>query len=134
MKPINILNFLLTRIEEEEQLALLASTGPWTYSNIESVGGGTIYDESRQIITLVFEHPDAHDGTIVRQLLKPEADANGRYVSTNNPDRALRDCKARRGTVLAASQNPDDTGLELACKLMATVYADHEQYQAEWAV
>src|SRR5690606_12435104 len=45
-KRMNIVDFLLARIAEDEAAAHAASPGGWQYSTVESVAGGTLYDES----------------------------------------------------------------------------------------
>jgi hypothetical protein len=80
----------VTTTDDLARLSSAASSGPWTYSDVDSVGGGTIYDTTRSVADVVYEQPEDHDGTIVRHLLSPEADANGALiVASVNYVRAL---------------------------------------------
>jgi hypothetical protein len=68
------------------------------------------------------------------------------HVVRWQPDRVLAECAAKRAIVEAyAEEVPDgrlsfgeDEGrgeaLAYVCKALATVYADHEDYQPEWRV
>ena len=69
---MTITEFLLARIAEDEAIAQKASPGGWTYGDVASVAGGSLYDETRMIADILFEQPEDHDGMIVRHLLVPE--------------------------------------------------------------
>lgn len=146
---LTITDFLLARIAEDEQVAAAASPSPWQFGGIDSVGGGGIYDQSRVIANVAYEQPSSHDGTIVRHLLAPEADANGAHIVRFDPARALAECKAKRAIVELAGEA---TGLDMAVDNdrlvgvrdwpyvgdlilahLAAVYASHPDYDPAWA-
>ena len=136
---LTLTDFLLARIAEDEADAKAASPGGWQYPGIESVAGGTLYDESRRIVDVVYEQPKDHDGTIVRHLLVPEADANGRHIARHDPARVLAECEAKRAVV---GLHPEMLGWCQGCAhesypcrtllALALPYADHPDYREEW--
>lgn len=150
-----LVEFLLARIAEDEAAARAASPGGWTYGGVASVDGGMLYDETRTIANLVYEQPDAHDGTIVRHLLVPEADANGQHITRHDPSRVLAECEAKRRIVemhradgapvvdllgmeyefcwTCSDSGPDAQAWPCdTIKALAAVYADHPDYRDEW--
>ncbi len=96
---MSLTEFLLAQLAADEAAALAASPSPWSFSGVESVAGGTLYDETRQIANVTYEQPEDHDGTIVRHLLVPEANANGTHIARHDPARVLADVKAKRAIV-----------------------------------
>ena len=144
---MDIVEFLRARLDEDEAVARTASPGGWTYGDVESVAGGMLYDESRTIGSVFYEQPGDHDGAIVRHLLSDEADANGRHIARNDPARVLREVEARRA-ILAIHEyewlGPDDAAWKgcpvdvedwpcRTVRALASVYADHPDYDPEWA-
>lgn len=135
-----LVEFLLARIAEDEAAAHAASPGGWRYGDVESVAGGTLYDETRTIASLVYEQPEDHDGTVVRHLLTPEADANGRHIARHDPARVLAECEAKRRIVKLAWHHFGDedyaAGMEHAkeeaLRILAAVHATHPDYRDEW--
>jgi hypothetical protein len=138
---MDLTTFLLERVAEDEAVARAASPGGWTYGDVESVAGGSLYDETRMIGSLHYEQPEDHDGTIVRHLLAPEADANGDHIARHDPVRVLAQCEAVRrvvalhdvgdhsceGTDVTTWVAPCDTLLALAA-----IYADHPDFDPAW--
>ena len=94
-----IVEFIEARLAEDEAVALAASRGGWHYGDVDSVAGGTLYDESRRIADVVYEQPSEHDGAIVRHLLATEADANGVHIVRHDPARVLAQVAALRAVV-----------------------------------
>lgn len=134
---LTIADFLLERIAEDEQVATAASPSPWQSSGVDSVGGGNIYDQSRVIANVVYEQPSSHDGTIVRHLLAPEADANGAHISRFDPARVLAECKAKREIVEECERSMlndgDSRTAEWIAGRLAAVYASHPDYNPAWS-
>lgn len=142
---MTIVEFLLARIAEDEAIARAASPGRWQYGGVASVGGGTLYDETRRIADIAYEQPEDHDGSIVRHLLTSEADANGAHITRHDPARVLAECEAKRRIVedLAkpyiverrrlmggwpswGDENPD------LLRLLTLPYAGHADFREEW--
>lgn len=140
---MTLTEFLLARIAEDEAAAREASPSPWTYPGIESVAGGTLYDATRRIADLVYEQPEDHDGTIVRHLLVPEADANGEHIARHDPARVRAECEAKRRIVAIANDqirlgrqargwdNWEDMAVA-TLRALALPYADHPDYDEAW--
>lgn len=139
---VTLTEFLLARIAEDEEAARVASPSPWSYPGIESVAGGTLYDATRRIVDVVYEHPADHDGTIIRHLLEPEADANGAHIARHDPARVLAECEAKRRVVnmwadpfgqwSAAQADAARAQKDLTLRLLALPYADHPDYDEKW--
>lgn len=131
----NIKKFLLARIAEDEAAARAASPGPWVYTTVESVGGGTLYDQTRVIGSLDYEQPDEHDGRIVRHLLKREADANGAHIARHDPARVLAECEAKR-RIIEQVRDVEWTSSyavrDFVLEHLALPYADHPDFDPAW--
>lgn len=148
----DLTDFLLARIAEDEAVARAASPSPWQYGDVASVAGGSLYDKTRMIGDLHYEHLGNHDGSIVRHLLSDEADANGAHIARHDPARVLAECEAKRRIVeehaLVRIDRPDlhpDACAACGChetyptrwpcrtlRYIATAYADHPSYREEW--
>lgn len=147
---VTLTEFLLARIAEDEAAARAASPSPWSYPGIESVAGGTLYDATRRIVDVVYEHPADHDGTIIRHLLEPEADANGAHIARHDPARVLAECEAKRRIIdehtchcpnptcrdcgaCPGDHHADPTPAPCATlRILALPYADHPDYDNAW--
>jgi hypothetical protein len=147
----DIIEFLKARIAEDERAARNASPGPWTFSDIASVGGGTIYDPTVAIANVEWD-TERVDSRIRRTRPDWQADATGDHIARHNPTRVLAECAAKRAIIeqhsleVAAQQDTwrsrDDVNankMDAACLLpvlrtLAAVYADHPDYQQEWAL
>lgn len=59
-----------------------ASPSPWTYGDIESVAGGSIYDRSVMIASVLWDPKPKEIPTNIRRVLPDyEADANGAFIA-----------------------------------------------------
>ena len=123
--PMTITEFLEARIAEDERSARDASPGPWTFSNIASVGGGTIYDPTVAIANVEWD-TERVDSRIRRTRPDWQADATGEHIARHDPARVLAECAAKR--VLLGNAN------YTALNALAAVYADHPDYKQEWAL
>jgi len=144
-EEMNITEFLEARIAEDELMARNASPGPWSFSDIESIGGGTIYDPTVAIAHVEWdtEHVDSR---IRRTRPREQADATGSHIARHNPARVLAECAAKRvilGTYMAVAANKNVEGsvqwyeekaLRTSVDTLATVYKDHPDYQQEWTL
>jgi hypothetical protein len=95
--------FLLARIAEDEAAAHAASPGPWTYGDIESVAGGTIYDPTVAIANVDWD-VEPVDERIRRFRPEEQADATGRHIARHDPAQVLADCAAKRALIDLAFQ------------------------------
>lgn len=71
----------MTYLDRVINRIIAASPLPWSYSTVDSIGGGSLYDATRMIGSLHYEQPGDHDGRIVRFLPEHEADANGDLIA-----------------------------------------------------
>jgi len=125
-----ITEFLEARIAEDERAAQIASPGPWSYSDIESVGGGTIYDPEVAIAGVQWdtEHVDRR---IRRTVPSGEANATGRHIARHDPSRVLAECAAKRALLdidFLTSAVLDNH------RVLAAIYKDHPDYKQEWSI
>jgi len=153
---MNVSEFLEARIAEDEAVARRASPGPWSFADIASVGGGTIYDPTVAIANVSWDVEDINS-PIRRTRPAWQADATGIHIARHNPARVLAECKAKRA--IADLHGPvedrgwqsgvahdflwcgscgtlDDAPVPFPCETLealASVYADHPDYRPEWA-
>lgn len=71
----------MTFVDRAEARLVGISPQPWSYSTVDSIGGGSLYDATRMIASLHYESPSENDGRIVRLLPTHEADANGLFIA-----------------------------------------------------
>jgi Family of unknown function (DUF6221) len=136
---MTIVEFLEQRIAEDEEVAMRASPGPWTYGDIESVAGGSLYDADQMIASILWDNDDTRP--IRRPIYEREADANGAYMASHDPVRVLAECAAKRRIVarhdLCAACRDEGNQiearvLEWIIRLLALPNADHPDYQEAW--
>ena len=104
---MNITEFLEARIAEDEAAGHDASPGPWTFSDIESVGGGTIYDPTVAIAHVEWD-TEPVDRRIRRTRPSRQADATGIHIARHDPARILAECAAKRAII--EIHHPHDHG------------------------
>ena len=78
---------MILSLTDIEKAAREATPGTWTYSDIDSVAGGTIFDET---VALAHLEWDNERTPIHRFRSEIEADANGRFISLANPQTVLK--------------------------------------------
>jgi hypothetical protein len=119
MSTLTLVDFLRARLDEDEAVARAATSGPW--SAVEGSSGAWWV-----------ELPNLGD---VALDLHGE---NARHIARHDPARVLADVKAKRAIV--------GLGICLACDVegqpcdhadetlrhLASVYADHPDYDATW--
>lgn len=71
----------MTFLDRAEARLVGISPQPWSYSTVDSIGGGSLYDVTRTIASLHYESPSENNGRIVRLLPTHEADANGLFIA-----------------------------------------------------
>lgn len=140
---MTITEFLLARIAEDERCARNASPGPWTFSDIDSVGGGTIYDPTVAIASVEWD-AERVDQRVRRTRPSWQADATGEHIARHDPARVLAECAAKRAIIglwsdpahIGSFTGDWDAGYteaaDDALRALAAVYADHPDYKQEW--
>jgi hypothetical protein len=150
---VSLGDFLTARLDEEQRVAEAASSGPWTYQDVESVGGGRICDPTVEIANMSYDPPgELIDPRIRRTRSWEEADRTASHIVLWDPVRVLAEVagKRKRITYLAelASMCPEDDwpstgGMELApmadlarwlLKVEGQPYAGHPEFRPEWAM
>jgi Family of unknown function (DUF6221) len=149
---MTIVEFLRASIAEDEAVAMRASPAPWTYGDIESVAGGSLYDADQMIAQILWDDDDTRP--IRRPIYEREADANGAYMASHDPSRVLAECAAKRRIVelFAEAKSVYDTylarqdyegghlndlsieveALTPVIRALARPYADRAGYREEW--
>jgi len=129
-------------------VAQAATGGRWKYSDIASIAGGVIYGRKLAIVEVRYDAPSMEwisdreysvvgtpAGSIRRNILTDEADANGTHIARHDPPRVLAECAAKRAIVRVAEEIEDDwiTGDHIF-RALAQPYRDREGWQREWEV
>jgi len=131
--------WLLAAIAEDERVAVEASPGPWTYGDIESVAGGSLYGTDQMVASILWDNEDPRP--IRRPIYESEADANGAHIARHDPARVLAECAAKRQIVELAWDHFGDPefagGMEYAHEqvvaILAQPYRDRPGWRDEWA-
>ena len=152
---VDLTEFLLARIAEDEAVAQAASSGPWGFDpRDEDLGeDGTVWCAE--------SHPDSikngmqYASTYVAQTSYDgqswsvhNSNADGEHIARWDPARVLAECEAKRRIVVDLHRPVTDgegdwfcdmleTGAESnwpceTIRLLALPYADHSDYREEW--
>lgn len=150
-----LVEFLTARLDEDERAAHAAAPGPWTYGDIESVAGGTLYDQTVAIASVQWDNARP-DPRIQRFRPEAQADATGEHIARHDPARVLAEVAAKRAIVELHGLHPNchadiDGPDYLICAIchdyrrhdaarwpcatlraLALPHADHPEYREEW--
>ena len=133
-KAPTLTEFLLARIAEREAVARAATYGPWRYNpakvnaidRSESVFAGK---PGTMAITVASTGPSDD----------PQSMSDAAHIALHDPARVLAECAAKRAIVEAMVDHDAATGEEPAyywvppvLRILASVDADHPDYQEEW--
>lgn len=139
-----IREFILARLDEREHAAAAANAGspaPWTYGDVDSVAGGSLYDRDQMIAGMHWDN-DPVPSTIRRTRPPAVADAVGEHIVLHDPDRALREVAALRDVLdcvkcLDAELVKADHSLTSytygVLESLADIWRDHPDYES-WVV
>lgn len=134
-----ITEFLLARIAEDEEAARGATRGPWAYPPREGH-----YDDGVVVATSLSDRYDDREPRFValtsydgQSNTTMNSDADGEHIARHDPKRVLAECEARRRIVeYALELDADYPGVSGPSAdllpMLASVYADHEDFQDEW--
>lgn len=124
---MTLVEFLLARIAEDERIAMDAETNarsPWTVRNELYVEAGPAEDR----FTLIYDDSGG--------------DKINEHIALWDPARVLAECAAKRA-IIQLNDYPGGLGAydddayralrEMVWPLLAQPYADHPDYQREWA-
>ena len=133
MTAVDLADFLLARITEDESTARGSTPGPWRWfagraglpAFLESTGARATHWVEGQS----FEAPTVVLGTNQGSMLRVRG-RDAEHIAAWHPTRVLAECRAKRQVVEALG--PDDAGREVVLRALAAVYADHPEYQEEW--
>lgn len=144
---MDLTDFLLARIAEDEATARNASPAAWTYDpETFTVRNGQWEVASRRRSTHPGDPPSA---------TTPILDVDGAHIARHDPARVLADCAAKRAIVDLAFHREAVVDGEWGCchsadeirrglcpeqdpkhvselRVLAAVYADHPDYRDEW--
>lgn len=127
----DLVQFLRARLDNDERIAREADEGPWQLKTLGRHDQAAVSTEG--------------PGALV-QLDGVRATANGAHIAHHDPARVLREIQAHRTTVdeydiaLGVPAATDQAAywkghvetLREVCLRLATVHADHPDYQAAW--
>ena len=121
MSGMDLAEFLLARIAEDEEAARAASPGPWR-------------PDAEHSEVLAVDDITVAEGFA---LSGPQLRATVNHIARHDPARVLAECEAKRRLVKWARDwplrpaRPSDEDATLG--LLALPYADHSEYRTEWS-
>jgi hypothetical protein len=121
---MQLVDFLLQRLDEDEAVARAATNGAWEAENFPD-GFSPMVIADGMAVCETFDKPRL-------------ADAN--HIARHDPARVLADVKAKRAVVEGCAPYDDmqvrrqtRTLAGNVLRALASVYADHPDYDATWA-
>jgi hypothetical protein len=133
MTAVDLADFLLARITEDESTARGSTAGPWRWfpgraglpAFLESTGAKATHWVEGQS----FEAPTVVLGTNQGSMLRVRG-RDAEHIAAWHPTRVLAECRAKRQLVEAVGA--DDATRDLVLRSLAVIYADHPDYREEW--
>ncbi len=128
---MNLADFLLARIDDDQRQAEQATPGPWQTVRIDDTTDGWNVqargrDGSRSDVAV--DHAQPGEGACRA--------ADSAHIVRWNPARVLAECDAKRHIIeLQRSDlrdDPQDWEADEVLRLLALPYADHPDYRMEW--
>lgn len=128
---IDLVEFITARLDRDEAAALAASPNTWTVEPWKNEHG--------------VEFLIVPDGSTSTAAVVPRGPANAVHIARHDPARVLREVEAKRallklhGPVIDGTQSSwtwfegSESASDKVCRLLALPYADHPDYQTEWA-
>ena len=134
MTAVDLVDFLLARITEDERAAQGATDGPWRWypgraglpAFLESTGATATHWVEGQS----FEAPTVVLGTNQGVMLRVRG-RDAEHIAAWNPARVIAECRAKR-RVVEAREGVDAATHDLVLRTLALPYADHPEYREEW--
>jgi hypothetical protein len=129
---MDIIDFLETRISEDEAVAQAASPAPWEWFAKAGTPAPALYGGDKQ--TVLDACSDKGSG-----YLSSKAEDRA-YIAQFNPGRILAECAAKRKMLanvpLVATDMASGVGVtsEYVLMCMASPYRDHPDYQEGWSI
>jgi Family of unknown function (DUF6221) len=134
MAAVDLADFLLARITEDENTARGSTAGPWRWfpgraglpAFLESTGARATHWVEGQS----FEAPTVVLGTNQGTMLRVRG-RDAEHIAAWHPTRVLAECAAKR-RLLEAAGVADGATRELLLRSLALPYAGHPDYREEW--
>lgn len=111
--------WLLARLDEDEQVARAARPGPW-----DGRAGIVQAEDGQDVATSV-----GHDQSDPLDVGERMARGDAHHIARHDPARVLADVAAKRRIVEREDLHGEDDG---TLRLLALPYADHPTYRAEY--
>jgi Family of unknown function (DUF6221) len=139
---VQLVAFLLARVDEDERAARAAPPGPWLGTDAEDVGAWSVYDpEWRIAVAKVYDHDQPLGGKRGPGYIDPEAVTA--HIARHNPARVMAEVEAKRQQIdhyervaAHAAQRLEYNLAEETCyvalRCVALAYADHPDYDETW--
>jgi hypothetical protein len=129
MTAVDLADFLLARIKDDENTAKGSTPGPWRWfpgrgglpAFLESTGAKATHWVEGQS----FEAPTVVLGSNQNSMLRVRG-RDAEHIAAWHPTRVLAECRAKRQVLEACG---DD---EQVLRCLALPYADHPDYREEW--
>ncbi len=137
MTAVDLADFLLARITEDENAARGSTPGPWRWfpgraglpAFLESVGAKATHWVEGQS----FEAPTVVLGTNQGVMLRVRG-RDAEHIAAWHPTRVLDECRAKRQVVEAGvrADGAAAAAYDAVLRALALPYADHPDFRAEW--
>jgi hypothetical protein len=133
MTAVDLAEFLLARIKDDENTARASTPGPWRWfpgraglpAFLESTGAKATHWVEGQS----FEAPTVVLGTNQGVMLRVRG-RDAEHIAAWHPTRVLAECRAKRQVVEGVTA--DEATRDLVLRTLALPYADHPDYREEW--
>ncbi|WP_147262044.1 DUF6221 family protein [Blastococcus sp. TF02A-26] len=130
---MDLADFLLARITEDENTARGSTRGPWRWfpgrgglpAFLESTGATATHWVEGQS----FEAPTVVLGSSQNSMLRVRG-RDAEHIAAWHPTRVIAECRAKRQVVEAV--RADDAVGDVVLRSLAAVYADHPDYSEDW--
>ncbi len=134
MTAVDLAEFLLARITEDENTAKGSTPGPWRWfpgraglpAFLESTGAKATHWVEGQS----FQAPTVVLGTNQGVMLRVRG-RDAEHIAAWHPTRVLAECRAKRALVEGVG-GVDPLAYDLVLRSLALPYADHPDYREEW--
>lgn len=133
MTAVDLADFLLARITEDENTARGSTRGPWRWfpgrgglpAFLESTGATATHWVEGQS----FQAPTVVLGSSQNSMLRVRG-RDAEHIAAWHPTRVIAECRAKRQVIEAVEE--DGATRDLVLRALAVAYADHPDYREEW--
>lgn len=142
-----LIAFLRARLDEDEAAAHAATAGPWWYNPGKQWLGPEAFErydlaKGEEFVGYGGPSPFVDAVAATGPANNPQSMADAAHIARHDPARVLREVEAKRrllyqfehrGNSVRATVTPSTGGVwDDLLRMLAAVYADHDDYRQEW--